>query len=249
MLGYAAWELVAIFVAMAFAGFVKGATGLGFATTCLALLALALGLKESLPLVIAPSLVSNVVVMLGAKHFRVSARRFWPMLLLAPVGVVIGLFALARVDGAAAGAALGVVLLAYVGFAFAQPHWRLPERLERPLAPVTGLTTGMINGLTGSQVMPVLPYLMSLGLKREVFIQTINLSFTLSTLVMVVGLSKLGLLSTNAAIVSAAGVAVSIAGVKGGEALRARLSDDAFRIAVLLVLAAAGVGLLVKGVA
>lgn len=248
MLGYADWELAAIAGAIFFAGFVKGATGLGFSTTCLALLALAIGLKESLPLVIAPSLASNVVVMAGAGHFGVSIRRFWPMLLLAPVGVALGLMALARVDGAVAGAALGVALLSYVAFAFAQPHWRLPGRLERPLNPAIGLSTGVVNGLTGSQVMPILPYLMSLGLKREVFIQTINLSFTLSTLVMLVGLSQLGLMTVNAAIISVAGVALSVAGVKGGEALRARLTDDAFRIAVLVVLAGASAGLIVKGI-
>ncbi len=247
MLGYEPLELTAIAGAMFIAGFVKGATGMGFATTCLALMALALGLKESLPLVIAPSLVSNVVVMVGAGHFRESVNRFWPMLALAPVGVVIGLFALAHTDGAEAGAALGAVLLLYCAFAFAQPHWRLPEHLERPGGPLVGLTTGMVNGLTGSQVMPILPYLMSLGLKREVFVQAINLSFTLSSLVMVVGLARLGLMSTNAALISVAGVAISIAGVRGGEAMRRRLSDAAFRVAVLVVLSGAGLGLLTKG--
>ncbi len=247
MLGYSGWEIAAIAGAMFFAGFVKGATGLGFATTCLALLALALGLKESLPLVIAPSLASNAVVMVGAGHFSASIRRFWPMLLLAPIGVVLGLLALARLDGASAGGALGVVLLAYCTFALAQPHWRLPDSFERPFAPVVGLTTGMVNGMTGSQVIPVLPYLMSLGLSRHIFVQTINLSFTLSTLVMLAGLSQLGIMTENAALISVAGIAISIAGVKGGEALRSRLSDDAFRIAVLLVLAAAGIGLIVKG--
>jgi len=246
MPGYSGWELAAIAGAMVFAGFVKGVTGLGFATTCLALLALTLGLKESLPLVIAPSLVSNAVVMFGAKHFGVSVRRFWPMLALAPVGVVLGLFALARADGAAAGAGLGVVLMAYVAFALAQPHWRLPERLERPAAPLIGLATGVVNGLTGSQVMPVLPYLMALGLKREVFVQTINLSFTLSSLVMLAGLSRLGLYSTDAALVSLGGVFLAIGGVKGGEAVRGRLSDEAFRIAVLAMLAGAALGLILK---
>ena len=247
MLGYELLEIAAIAGAMFIAGFVKGATGMGFATTCLALMALALGLKESLPLVIAPSLVSNVVVMVGAGHFRESVNRFWPMLALAPVGVVIGLFALAHADGAQAGAALGAVLLVYCAFAFAQPHWRLPERFERPGAPFVGLTTGMVNGLTGSQVMPILPYLMSLGLKREVFVQAINLSFTLSSLVMVVGLARLGLMSTNAALISVVGIAISIAGIRGGEAMRRRLSDAAFRIAVLAVLTGAGLGLLTKG--
>jgi hypothetical protein len=46
----------------------------------------------------------------------------------------------------------------------------MPARLEKPLAPVTGLATGIVNGLTGSQLMPVLPYLMALHLERERFV-------------------------------------------------------------------------------
>ena len=63
---YAPEELAVIAFAMLFAGFVKGATGLGYSTTCLPIMALALGLKASLPLALAPSLASNAAVMLGA---------------------------------------------------------------------------------------------------------------------------------------------------------------------------------------
>lgn len=48
------------------AAFVKGATGLGFSTSALPILALGLGLKSAMPLVIIPSLVSNAIVMMQA---------------------------------------------------------------------------------------------------------------------------------------------------------------------------------------
>lgn len=52
------------------AAFVKGATGLGFSTSALPILALGLGLKSAMPLVIIPSLVSNAIVMMQAGHFE-----------------------------------------------------------------------------------------------------------------------------------------------------------------------------------
>ena len=43
---------------------IKGLTGIGFSTSCLPIMALRLDLKIAIPLVIVPSIVSNLVVML-----------------------------------------------------------------------------------------------------------------------------------------------------------------------------------------
>ncbi|MEC9431354.1 MAG: sulfite exporter TauE/SafE family protein [Pseudomonadota bacterium] len=244
---YAPEELAVIAFAMLFAGFVKGATGLGYSTTCLPIMALALGLKASLPLALAPSLASNVAVMLGAGPVGPAARRFWPMLCLAPVGVVCGAALLGRVEGDTAGAALGCALIAWIAFAAAKPDWRLDPRLERPAAPAVGLVTGTINGLTGSQVLPITPFLMSLDMPRGTFLHTLNLSFTLSSLTMAAALTGLGLMTRDAALVSLCGVALSISGVRAGGALRRRLPERAFRNGVLAVLGLAGAALIVRG--
>ncbi|MEM1314371.1 MAG: sulfite exporter TauE/SafE family protein, partial [Pseudomonadota bacterium] len=226
--------------------FVKGATGLGYSTTSLPLLALVIGLKPALPLVLAPSLASNLVVLAGVRPLGPAARRFAPLLAAAPIGVAGGLALLGAVDGATAGGALGAALLAWIAFAVARPDWRAPARWERPLAAPTGLATGLVNGLTGSQVLPVTPYLMSLDLPRPIFIATLNLSFTVSTLVMGTGLAWLGLLTPASAAISVAGVALSIAGVKAGEALRRRLPEAAFRNAVLGVLGLSAMALVAR---
>ncbi|MEM1315153.1 MAG: sulfite exporter TauE/SafE family protein, partial [Pseudomonadota bacterium] len=67
VLPFAPFELLWIGFALLFAGFVKGATGLGYSTTSLPLLALVIGLKPALPLVLAPSLASNLVVLAGVR--------------------------------------------------------------------------------------------------------------------------------------------------------------------------------------
>jgi hypothetical protein len=103
-----------------------------------------------------------------------------------------------------------------------------------------GFLTGLVNGVTGSQIMPVLPYLMALDLDKDRFVQAINISFTLSTVVMAIGLAGLGLLTGGAGVVSIAGVAVVFAGVTLGTRLRAVLSPEAFRRAVLGLLLVLG---------
>lgn len=229
-----------------FAAFSKGITGMGFATTCLPLIALAAGLEAALPLVLVPSVASNIIVQVEVGHFRESVRRFWPMVLAAMIGVVLGLILLDGMDKRYAAAVLGVVLIVYGLFALKTPNLALPQKYEKPLGPVTGLTTGVINGLTGSQLMPVLPYLMSLHLDRERFVQAINCSFTASSLVMAAGLSKIGLMTWETALISTIGIVPVWIGLKLGGNIRRRLSPELFRKLVIYMLMASGVLLLAR---
>ncbi|MEM6587368.1 MAG: sulfite exporter TauE/SafE family protein [Pseudomonadota bacterium] len=237
-------QVVAIFATYVFAATAKGITGLGFSTTCLPILALVVGLKDALPLVIIPSIWSNLIVMRQAGRFGETVARFWPMLLALLPGLCLGLWVLSGVDGVQAGAVLGVILLMWCAFSVTTPNLSLPPHLERPLAPVSGILTGFVNGLTGSQVMPAVPFLMMLKMERDLFIQAINCSFTLSSFVMAIGLSHLGLFAWSDILISALGACLVFFGVRMGEAVRHRLSEQRFRNAVLGMLTLMGLGLI-----
>ncbi len=234
-------EIAIVMATFFFAAFMKGITGLGFSTTCLPILAATIGLKATLPLLIVPSLASNVIVMRDAGHFRETVRRFWPLLVAAVPGIVAGLALLTWIPQAQAAAVLGVALIAYGVFALRTPHLALPAAWERTLAWPTGLLTGTLNGLTGSQMMPVLPYLLALRLDPNRFIQAINCSFTFSSLVMAAGLSRIGLLTWQKGLVSALGLVLVYAGIKLGGQVRRRMSVGGFRLAVLWMLIVFGV--------
>ena len=234
-------------LAYAIAGFVKGTTGLGFSTTALPLIVVAAGHHEAMALVIVPSVASNIVVMVKAGNFGAALRRYWPLYLALLPGLVLGLWLLSGFSSATTAAILGFVLVLYGLWGLAQPHWRLPPRLEAPLNAPVGLLTGLVNGLTGSQVFPVLPFMLSLGLASDLFVQAINISFTLSSAVMALGLAQIGLFTLTALAVSAFGILPAWAGVAVGTRVRRRLSETAFRRAVLGVLLFLGVGLILRG--
>ena len=221
---------------------------MGFATTCLPIIALTMGLEVALPLVLVPSVTSNIIVQIEVGHFRESIRRFWPMLIAGMIGVAMGLALLTWMEARLAAAVLGVVLIVYGMFALNTPNLTLPAQYEKPLGPVTGLATGIINGLTGSQLMPVLPYLMALHLDRERFVQAINCSFTLSSIVMAIGLSKIGLMNTETALVSTLGIVPVWVGLKLGGKIRRRLAPELFRKLVIYMLMASGVLLLARAI-
>ncbi|MEL7115509.1 MAG: sulfite exporter TauE/SafE family protein [Pseudomonadota bacterium] len=239
-----ALEVAAVLATYIFAATAKGITGLGFSTTCLPILALIVGLKDALPLVIIPSVWSNLLVMRQAGRFGETLQRFWPMFLALFPGLAFGLWTLSRIDGVDAGAVLGIILLVWTAFAYLNPDLRLPARWERPLAPISGCITGVVNGITGSQVMPAVPFLMSLHLERNLFLQAINCSFTLSSLVMALGLSRLGLFSVHDLVISAIGAVFVVLGLRLGTAIRDRLSERFFRNAVLAMLSLMGATLL-----
>ncbi len=242
-LDYSAVQIAFIMAVYFTAAFSKGITGLGFSTLCIAPLALVLGLKSALPLLIIPSLSSNLMVMWTAGHFGETLKSYWPMYLASIPGVTIGIILLAWIDPLLSAAALGIVLLVYCGFAFKDPDYRIPMRLQRPLLAPTGFTTGLINGLTGSQVMPVMPYFLSLQLDPNRFVQAVNCSFTIASFVMIAGLSKLGLFTIQSTVFSTIGIVFVWIGIQVGTRVRNRLSPAAFRTLVLLVLALLGITL------
>jgi uncharacterized membrane protein YfcA len=239
-------QLATIAAAYFIAALVKGVTGLGYSSTCLPILTLAFGLKEALPMVLIPSLGSNLVVLASTGGFRASMQRFWPMLLSAAVSVFAGLWTLTQMGSQRAAAVLGVVLVIYVGFALTNARFRLTEARTRRFEPAIGAATGFVNGLTGSQVMPLIPYLLSLDIARERFLQASNQSFTLSSAAMFVGLGMAGLMTAPVVAVSACGLVLVTLGVRIGQRISRHLAPQAFRTAVLIVLAALGLGLILR---
>lgn len=207
---------------------------------------LALGLKTAIPLVLLPSLATNTSVMIDAGHFKETLKRFWPMYLLTLLGLGVGLTMLVSFDESGLVAVLGIVLMAYGAWALAKPDLRLPSRLEKPLALPSGFLTGVINGCTGCQLVPSMPFLMALHLEPSRFLQAINISFSLSSVAVALGLAKFGLLTWEILGLSALSFAPVFAGIWLGTKLRKQLSVAAFRTAALSVLVMLGALLLLR---
>ena len=227
----------------------KGITGLGFSTICLPLLSAFLDLRVAIPLLLLPSLSSNVIVMWQAGGFARAVGRFWPMYLAALPGLWLGVQVLRSADGSVTRAALGVVLVLYAAWALAARTPVFGAGAERWLKPPVGFATGVINGVTGSQVVPVLPFLLSLSLAKDAFVQVINLSFTVSSLTMLALLGDAGLVTPTLLAVGLAGIVPVSIGVRLGGRVRDRLPEAGFRRAVLVFLLVIGAVLVGRALA
>lgn len=181
------------------AGLVKGVVGLGLPTLAMALLALAMPPAQAAALLILPSVVTNVWQMRPWPTLAPMTRRLWPM----QAGVVAGTLGGAWLLGAPAGAwamqALGAALVVYGlwGLSGARVS-QVPAGAERVLGPLVGAVTGLVTAATGVFVIPAVPYLQALGLSRDELVQTMGLSFTVSTVALAAGLMLNGQYSAAA---------------------------------------------------
>ncbi|MFV0369458.1 MAG: TSUP family transporter [Hyphomicrobiaceae bacterium] len=238
-------EITFAFAGLAIAGLVKGATGMGFSTTALPIIALSIGLERAMALVLLSSLSSNISVMVSAGEFRATLFRFrWLFLALFP-GLAAGLWGLAWISPDRAAHFLGAIILGYVIYTFWKPALAIPQGAERMLNIPVGILNGFINGLTGSQIVPVVPYGLSLNLSPHAFIQLTNIAFTLASLVMLVGLRKIGFLDTGTFLVSAVGIIPGLLGVGVGTRMRRAITPETFRKIALAVLGVLSVLLMV----
>jgi uncharacterized protein len=229
------------------AGFTKGIIGLGLPTIAMGLLAVVLPPAEAAALLILPSLVTNGWQMLDGPHLGRLLRRLWPLNLGVCFGTCVGAALLAGVGGRHGGLALGVALIAYAASGLAALRLAVPRTAEPVLGPITGALTGGITAATGVFVIPAVPYLQAIGLQKDELVQALGLSFTVSTLALAAALAGVDAFAADLILPSLLAVVVSLAGMRLGQAVRARLRPQAFRLCFFFGLLALGTHLALRG--
>ncbi len=239
-------DLITAGLGLVLAGVIKGATGLGFASCALPFLVLAVGLKSSMAIVILPALATNLGVLVSAGYIRETVGRFKWLYMSMLVGVPIGVQALQLVEQLVAVRLLGSVMIGYAFFAWFRPALQLSSDLERYLQTPTGFLNGIVTGMTGAQVMPLFPYVMSLGLDAARTVQAVNIAVLVGSTLLGLGLAVSGILTRDLFVVSMLAVVPSLLGVSVGNSIRSRLDQTLFRRIVIATLFTIGVTMLAR---
>lgn len=235
--------VTALIIAVTFlaAGTVKGMIGLGLPTVALALLTATLGLEAAMALMLVPSFVTNLWQGMVGGQLRAIVARLWPFLVAATATVWIGGALATSIDVALLSALLGLLVLFYGAMGLVRAAPALSVSTERWAGPLTGAVNGVLTGMTGSFVVPGVPYLQALGLPRDMLVQAMGVLFTLSTLALGLALSGRGFLGPETGLISLAAVVPALIGMVIGQRLRQSIDEAAFRkvfFSALLVLGA-----------
>ena len=186
-------------------------------------------MKTAMALLLLPSLVTNLWQAFAGGAFVAIVRRTWSLLLAMCLATWAGVHLLVRADMASLSALLGALLCAYAGLGLTRPQIPAPGRHEAWLSPLVGLVNGVLTGLTGSFVVPGVPYLQTLGLGRDALVQAMGIMFTTSTLALAVSLSGQSLLPGELWLASLVAVLPALVGMLLGQAIRQRLPEALFR--------------------
>ena len=165
---------------------------------------------------------------------------------MAVSGMFLGLQILKQSDNSLSISILAGVLIIYGVWGWMNRQFQIDTKHITKLNPVVGLLTGMVNGATGSQIFPIMPYLLSLNLSKEVLVQTINLSFTLSSIIMLVALFNINALDTESILRYSLGIIPVTIGVWLGNKLRKKMPEQYFKQLVMLLIIILGGLLLLR---
>jgi uncharacterized membrane protein YfcA len=242
------WALISIAGGgLLLAGIIKGATGLGYSSCALPFLVFAIGLKPAMALVLLPAMATNVAVALTAGHFSEIVRRFAPLYAAMVPGIALGLGILVWLSSASAAVSiLGCTIVGYVAISFCRPHFILSSDAARLLKIPTGFANGVLTGLTGSQVMPLFPYMMALDLDPNRMVQAINLSVMIASIMLALGLLATNIMTTPLFVLSVLAIVPALLGVEAGRRVRAYIPATQFRTCVLVVLLLMGLLLIAR---
>ena len=229
------------------AGLVKGLIGLGLPTVSVAVLSATVGLPMALPLMVVPSVITNLWQAMVGGSLVSLLWRFWPLLVASVVGVFAAYSLLFVANAKAMTALLGVVLCLYSLAAVLSLALVPRVRRERLASPIIGLVTGVLAGATGSMVMPVVAYLEMLKLSKNQFVQMMGISFTVSTAAIGLAVAEHGHYKMDVLLASVVCLVPALLGMQLGQALRQRISEKFFRRCVHIGLLAIGLHLIWKG--
>ncbi len=247
-MAFALDPVTASIVAAAFliSGVVKGAVGIGQATTAVAILTTALGLREAVPLLMVPTLVANAWQVRQGGCLGPLFKRFWGLNVMACLGVWLGTLILFEIDPVALAAVLGVVVCLYAAIHLTRWTIRMKATRERWLSPIAGLVSGVLTGSTGSLHLLSIVYFQALGLEKDRFVQACGLTFLIGTVIWAASLAERGALNATTATISALALIPTLCGMAAGSWLRARVSEALFRRWVWIGMIVLGLNLIRK---
>ena len=243
---FSPYTAVFVVVVFFFAGVIKGLVGFGMPLFAISVLATIMPLTTAIAANVGPSLITNIRQALRGPYFLVLLRRLWPFLVPAIGLIWVGVGIQVRIDPAYPGLMLGVlaVLFALVSFLGLQP--RLAPHLEKPVGACVGVVNGLITGVTGIFIIPGGLFLQSLGLKRDELVQALGLLFMMSTATIGLVFSFSALMTPSLVVLSIMAIPTALTGMRIGEKLRARLSEELFRTLFLAGIGVIGGSLIVR---
>jgi uncharacterized membrane protein YfcA len=237
---------VVVGLALLLAGFVKGASGIGFPLIATPMVALLLDIRIAITILIIPNIVMDIAQVFRGGFPAAVLRRFGWFSLMTVVGVFLGTRVLIMLPLRVLNFCLGVMVFVFVISNWLRLEFRISPALEKKLSPPAGLVGGFLNGMTNAGGPALAIYLYSLKLPKMEFIKSIATIFIITKFSQLLAVSTWNLFNWATLSLSSAVTLFVLLGFYGGLKTQDRLDQQTFTRGLLILLFGIGVTLIVR---
>ncbi len=237
--------IAACAAAILFGGIVKGTLGVGLPLFAVPIMSLMIGSTQAIALVAVPVVVSNIWQAWQEASWKASLKRFWPLMVTQAVMTGFAVhwtlsFTVKQLNMLVALA----LILAVVSMMF-KPSFTIPPEKERWTGALVGTLSGILGGVSSLMGPILISYMMSLQMKRDEFVGAVSVIYLNAAWPLYLAMYSFGRMELVDVGYSFFALIPMALGLKMGQKMRHRLSEDSFRkillgflifIATLLVL-------------
>ena len=171
--------IVWIALVLAFAGAVQGTLGVGFPMVATPMIAAVTDMRTAVILIVLPCVATTFTNVVLTGQFLPTLRRFWFMPLCMLIGAAIGTWLFVAYPQFPFALLLAGVIVLYLYLDhLGRVEWAFVPRHRVAAGVGFALLAGLSEGAANVAAPPLLMYLFSLGVDRMVFVQVLNLCFT-----------------------------------------------------------------------
>jgi hypothetical protein len=233
-------------VALLFAAFVKGATGLGFPLIATPTVALLLDIRIAVTILILPNLLMDVTQVFRDGFPYAVLRRFSSMVGLTIIGVFIGTMVLVMLPLWTLNLCLGIMVIVFVLSSLLKLDLTISPAAEKILSPVFGFVSGFLNGMTNAAGPTLAIYFYSLKLEKRDFVKSVATIFVITKASQLIAVSTWNLFNWNTIILSIQVVLFTLIGFFAGLKTQDRVNQRTFNRGLLFLLTLVGLILIVR---
>ena len=229
------------------AGSVKGLVGIGLPTAAISMLTIFIDPRTAIAMGLVPIVVANAWQVWSMGDIRGAFQRYWVFAFALGISVFVTVSLSAEVSDRVIFLALGISIVAFavLNLRFVMPA--IPDRFDRVAQVGMGTIGGILGGLSGVWVAPVIMYMSARGVQKDEFVRATGLLLFIGGVPFFAAYVMQGFLTVPLAGVSLGLVLPTLMGFALGARLRNRLSNEKFKKVLLYVFLLLGLNMLRRG--
>ncbi len=225
-----------IILAYFIGGITQGILGVGLITVVISLLSFVIDVKETIALVIIPTIITGFFQMINGSNLKVIIKDTKYFLVFSTLIIVPGVFLLNVLDSDLILIFIAILLFMNSSLSLSNRVVAIPNHQNSIIQLLTGSLNGFIIGLTSIYTMPFVFLLQSLKYNKEKTVQFMGLAFLLYSSMQFISFSYIKLISINTIVPSLIVTFPVIIGFLLGKKIRSFISEKLFKKLFYLML-------------